>query len=384
MKQATLATLVPALLLMAACGGEKTPKKAEAAAAPPVTVRVATAAPAVWSNNYEASGTVRARTTAVISAKVMGYVREMRVSVGDRVREGQVLATIDARDLEAEYRRAEAGQQEARAAIPEADNAVAAAKANMELAAVTFRRMDDLFKKKSVSNQEYDEASTRLKAARANYEMAVAKRSQVDARIAQAEQARAAAGVMRSYATIAAPFAGVVTAKQAEAGSMAAPGAPLLTLEREGTFRLEAQVEESRLPYIKLGQTAVVRIEALDRALNARVSEIVPAVDPGSRAYTVKLDLPPVPQIRTGVFGRAVFPMGTRSVIAVPEGAIQSRGQLQSVMVVDNGVARTRLVTLGQKSGGQVEVLSGLEGGEKIVFPLPLTLTDGARVEVRP
>src|SRR5574340_131889 len=384
MRHATIPTLVTALLLTAACGGEKTPTKAEAAAAPPITVRVITAAPEVWSNNYEASGTVRARIAVVISAKVMGYVREMRVAAGDNVRAGQVLATLDARDLEAEYRRAEAGQQEAQAGIAEADNAVAAAKANLALADVTFRRMDDLFKKKSISNQEYDESSTRLKAARANYEMALAKRSQVNARIAQVEQARAAAGVMRSYATITAPFAGVVTAKNAEAGSMAAPGAPLLTLEREGTFRLEAQVEESRLPYIKIGQPAVVKIEALDRALNARVSEIVPAVDPGSRAYTVKLDLPSVPQIRTGVFARAVFPMGTRRVIAVPSGAVQYRGQLQSLMVVDNGVARTRLVTLGQKSSEQVEVLSGLEGGEKVIHPVPLTLTDGARVEVRP
>ncbi len=115
---------------------------------------------------------------------------------------------------------------------------------------------------------------------------------------------------MRDYTRIAAPFAGVVTARSVEPGNLAAPGAPLLTIEREGAYRLEASVDESRLPFVKAGQAVDVALEALDRRLTARVSEIVPAVDAASRAYIVKIDLPALPNLRSGMFGRAWFPDG--------------------------------------------------------------------------
>src|SRR5512146_526751 len=97
---------VPAIaaLLLAGCGHEA-PRKAETAAAAPVAVRAITLVPVEWAAGYEASGTVRARTAAVLSAKVMGYVREVTVQAGDRVRPGQLLVTLESRDLEAEYRR---------------------------------------------------------------------------------------------------------------------------------------------------------------------------------------------------------------------------------------------------------------------------------------
>ena len=376
--------LIPvAILFLSSCG--KTPTKTEAAGkAAPIAVKTLTAAMESWPATYEATGTVKARTASVISAKVMGYVREVHFQVGDRVREGQLLAVLDARDLEANYARAEAGIREASAAIPEVENAIAAARANMDLAQATFRRMDDLYKKKSISNQEFDEVSAKLKAAQAAHEMAVAKRSQLEARIAQAEQERSAAGVMRGYARIAAPFAGVVTAKQVEPGILATPGAPLLTIEREGAYRLEAAVDESRLGSIRTGQPVTVKLDAIGREISARVAEIVPAVDAASRAYVVKIDLPAAPQIRSGLFGRAVFPMGSRQVLAVPAGAVIEHGQLQSVMVADNGVVRLRLVTAGFRDNSKVEILSGLHPGEQLVFPLSAGLTDGAQVEVRP
>ncbi len=164
---------------------------------------------------------------------------------------------------------------------------------------------------------------------------------------------------------------------------MAAPGAPLLTIEREGAYRLEASVDESRLPFVKAGQTVDVALESLDRRLTARVSEIVPAVDAASRAYIVKIDLPAVPNLRSGEFGRAWFPMGARNVVTIPLAALVERGQLQSVFVIEDGCARTRLVTTGERGPNGVEVLSGLSGGEKLVSPVPPGLADGARVEVR-
>ena len=374
---------IAAAALWAGCGAEA-PRKTEATSPAPVPVRAVVATPAAWAAGYEATGTVRARTSAVISAKVMGYVREVAVRVGDRVRAGQPLIVIDARDMDANYRRAQAGVQEAQAAIPEVDNAVAAAKAQLDLAQATFRRMQDLFEKKSISNQEYDEATARLKAAQAAHRMVLAKRSQLEAKIAGAEQERSGAEVMLGYARMVAPFAGMVTAKSVDPGSLTTPGAPLLTVEREGAFRLEAQVEESHLGSVKIGQAVTVTLETPAAPVQGRVSEIVPAVDPGSRAYTVKIDLPALPQLRSGMFGRAVFVQGSRQVLAVPAAAVVERGQLVSVMVVEDGVARTRLITAGEKRDGQVEVLSGLNPGEKVISPLAANLADGSRVEVRP
>lgn len=342
------------------------PHKTEVAASASVAVQPVAVAAEQWPSGYEATGTVRARTAAVISSKVMGNVREVRVQAGDHVRDGQLMVLVDARDLEANYRRAEAGREEAGSTQAETGHAIAAAKAQLDLAKATFGRMKDLFEKKSISNQEFDEATARLKSAEAGYEMAQARREQVRARIAQAEQEVESAGIMRGYAEIRAPFAGMVTAKTVEPGSLATPGAPLVTIEREGAYRLEALVDESRVKSIRAGQAVSVTLEALDRTIEARVSEIVPAVDAASRAYLVKIELPPLAQLRSGMFGRAVFAAGTRAVVTVPASAVIERGQLQSVMVVENGGVHTRLVTTGEKRDGRVEVLSGLSGGERV------------------
>ena len=374
--------VLASVAILSGCGGGETHTKA-APNAPAITVESVTVCSQEWPDAYEATGTVHARTVAVTSSKVMAYVRQVAVQVGDRVKEGQELVTLDAQDLDANVRRAEAAEAEVRSAIPEADNGVAGAKANLDLAQSTFKRMEELAAKKSISNQEFDEASARLKSAQAAHDMARAKRSQLDSKLAQVGQEIRAARIMRDYTRIAAPFAGVVTSKSVEPGNLAAPGAPLLTIEREGTYRLEASVDESKLPFVKTGQSVDVALEALDRRLTARVSEIVPSVDAASRAYTVKIDLPAQLSVRSGMFGRAWFPMGSRKVLTVPATAVVQRGQLQSVFVIDDGVARNRLITTGKRDANGLEVLSGLSEGEKVVSPIPAAVADGVRVEAR-
>jgi RND family efflux transporter MFP subunit len=355
-----------ATLVLAACSRQAPPRPVVQSADRTAPGETVAATLDSWPDTYEAVGTVRARTSAAISTKVMGYVRAMNVRAGDRVREGQVLATLDSRDLEAALKQADAALSEARAGVLEADSGVASASASLELARTTAARIEDLYRKKSVSNQELDEAVARRKAAQAAHEMAIARRRQLDARIAQAEQARQAADVTRSYAEIRAPFAGLVTARTADPGVLATPGAPLVTIEREGAYRLEAQVEESRLAQIRVGQAATVTLDSPARTIAARVSEIVPAVDAASRSATVKIDLPALAELRSGAFGRAQFALASRQVLAIPATALIERGQLQSVMVVENGGARARLITIGRTSNGSIEVLSGLTAGERV------------------
>jgi RND family efflux transporter MFP subunit len=383
-----LVLLIPFTWWLTGCG--ESPRETKPVAqAPAISVNVAAATEQTLPSLYEATGTVRARESAAIAAKLMGYVREVKVQTGDHVRAGQPLITLDARDLDVSKRQAEAALEEVRSSMPEADSAVAAAKASLDLAQTTFNRMQDLWNKKSISNQEFDEASAKLKAAQAAHAMALARRAHLDAQAARVQQEVRATEVNRSYAEITAPFAGVITAKSVDPGTLAVPGTPLLTLEREGAYRLEASVDESHFSGIRVGQAVTVTLEGIDRNFDARVSEIVPTVDAASRSYTVKIDLPSAPNLRSGTFGRAAFSLGTRSALTVPVSAVNVRGQLQSVFVVDNGIAHTRLITTGEKAVGpkdmgRLEVLSGLAAGEMVVPSPPANLTDGAKVEVRP
>jgi len=380
-----VAVTAVAMLALALAGCRQAPHKAEASSSPSsLAVPVITAASTGWPNIYEAVGTVRARTSVPIASRVMGYVREVKVKLGDNVTAGELLAVLDARDLDAAYRQAQAARAEASDARTEAENNVNAAAAHLDLVKATFRRMQELFDKKSISDQEYDEAQANLKAAQATYDMAVSRRAQTAAKIQQADEAVASAGVQRGYTEIRSPLSGVITEKQVDPGTLAVPGAPLLTIEQAGAYRLEASVEEGQLAATRVGDPVTVKLDAFDRAIPARVSEIVPSVDAASRAFIVKIDLPALPHLRSGIFGRAQFTRGTRPVIPVPEAAISREGQIESVMVIENGIAHTRLITTGVREGDQVEVLSGLNPGDRVVSPRQANLADGERVEIRP
>ncbi|MBI3473801.1 MAG: efflux RND transporter periplasmic adaptor subunit [Candidatus Solibacter usitatus] len=373
----------PALLLIAAalalsCGKPDHPPAPASEAALPVRTTRVVSVEAMGS--YEASGTVRARTTTVLSSKAMGYVREVKVQAGDRVRAGDLLVMLDARDLETGQAQAEAALREARSALPEAAAGIAAAQAGLELSQATLRRIEDLLDKKSVSRQEFDEAQARRRVAAAQHEMAVAKRSQVESRIRQAEEAVKNAAILRGYAEIRAPFAGLLTERRVEPGSLAAPGTPLLTIEQP-SYRLEASVEESRLASIRGGQAVKVVLDALAQTFTGQVSEIVPAIDAASRSFVVKIDLPAAPALRSGIFGRARFPSAPRQALWIPAGALAEQGQVESVFVVEDGAARTRLVTTGGRAEGRIEILSGLGPSDRVISPRPAGLRDGRKVK---
>jgi multidrug efflux pump subunit AcrA (membrane-fusion protein) len=348
----------------------------------PVPVQVVTVSLTEIAQVHRVTGTVRARDTAAVAAKMMGQIRAVHVRAGDRVRAGQVLVEIDDDGLQASLRRAEAGRLEAQNAVAETENAIAAARTNLELTGVTHRRMQDLLAKTSVSQQEFDESAARLKSAEAALEMALAKQQQARARVEQAEAEIHSAKVVLGYATLAAPFAGLVTERQADPGSLATPGAPILLLEQQGALRLETPVDESRIGLIRPGQVVEVTFDSLGRVVEGRVAEVTPLADPATRSVTVKLALPAIPGLRSGMFGRAAFPAGYRTALLVPEAAVRERGQIQSVYVADGSVARLRLVSLGAVEGRRREVLSGLNDGDRVIVSPPAGLADGAAIEI--
>lgn len=370
--------------VLASCGGSPHEGKAPARTEAPVPVTAIAIRASDWAETFEAAGTVRARTTTTVAARMMGSVLQVTAAAGDRVTPGQALVTIDGRDLDAARRQAEAAVAEARSGVPEADSAIASAKAQLDLSEVTAKRMSDLLAKRSVSQQEYDEAAARVRVARSAVDMAQARRTQLDARIRQAEEAVRRAAVAEGYTTVTAPFAGRVIERRAEPGTMATPGAPLFEIEQEGSYRFEAKVEESRIALVKRGAPVTVRIDAIEKPLTGRTAEIVPASDEASHSFTVKIDLPGNSSLRTGLFGRAAFATGSRRAIAVPVEAVSWQGQLAFVAIADKDIARLRMVKTGAVQDGKVEILSGSSDGDLLIHPRPAGLTDGARIEVKP
>jgi multidrug resistance efflux pump len=326
----------------------------------------------------------------------MGQVTAIHVREGDHVRAGQVLVEIEARDVAANAARAKAGVAEAEQSLVEVDRAVEAAEqarvaaaANHDLAKVTYERYATLVEARAVSRQEFDEADARykmasadLKRASTNVELQRARRSETLARIEQARAESQSATVTLGYATIVAPTDGIVVRKVAEVGMMAQPGVPLLTIENPSTYRLEASIEERFMARVRLSAKVPVRIDALGGpTITGSVAEIVPAADPASRSVVVKIDLPAMPDLRSGQYGIAAFPAGERAVIAVPRGALVERGQLTGIFVVDDSnIARLRFVTTGERSGDSVEILSGLDEGQRFVAGNAGNLADGRKV----
>lgn len=319
----------------------------------------------------EATGTVRAALSAQLASQVMGTITRVNVHEGDHVRRGEVVASIDEAQQQAAYTSAKAGLQASQESI-------AAADADYALAEATMKRYQMLYDKKSVSPQEYDEVKTKLAAAKARRDAARAGATQAEAGVAQASTAM-------GFTRVRAAFDGVVISRLAEPGAMASPGVPLLVVEDPSRFRLEAQVDESKIGVAKLGDSVSVVVDSLgDQAITGKVVQIVPAADPSSRTFTVKIELPSNPRIRSGLFGRVRFPRGTRDAIEVPTAAVLTRGQMQAVYVIGGDqLANLRFVTLGTSSGDKVEVLSGLQSGDRIVAAPAGRELSGKQIEAR-
>jgi multidrug efflux pump subunit AcrA (membrane-fusion protein) len=334
---------------------------------------------------YRSSGTVRGRTTAVLTSKTTGYVRAIDVRPGDTVRAGQVLALLEANDSTAGVRRARAGFDQSLESRTEADNRLRAAQAALRVAQATQQRISALYANGSVPQQEYDESEARLQAALAEEQAAQARLRSSSARIAQAKAEVGEAQASLDDARITAPFAGQVIERRIDPGNLALPGTPLLVLEQAGTLRVETAVEESHAASVALGDGALVEIEALPQPVNGRVAEIVPTVDAASRAFVVKIDLPGERAgLRPGMFARVGFRVSSRPRLVVPTTAITKHGALDRVFATDGERLRLRMVTLGEAQGPWTEVLSGLSTGEQIVAAPTRLVTDGARFTEQP
>ncbi|HSB44707.1 MAG TPA: efflux RND transporter periplasmic adaptor subunit [Nitrospira sp.] len=331
---ATRWLIVACLLLSAGCGSKEEPTTSGLSAAPRATIQAAVVEIKTVRVpvRVEVTGQVATVYQATLSSRIQGTIDKLLVREGTQVSKGQTLVQLDSRDVQADLARASAEVENARA---------------------HFNRMKALLDDQAVSTQEVENATRALKVAEANRKAVLAQ---------------------LSYTVVKAPFDGVITEKKVEAGELASPGQPLLKMEDPRQLRLEATVAEGDLKAISRGDKISVVIDALGaQALRGIVSQILPAGDPQTHTFMVKVDLPSTPGLKTGMFGRFQLDKGTAQTILVPSSAIVERGELTSLFVVGaDQVARLRWVKVGRRFEKQIEILSGVNVDERV-------LVDGSR-----
>jgi multidrug efflux pump subunit AcrA (membrane-fusion protein) len=332
---------------------------------------------------YEAVGTVQARTFSTLSSKLMEAVTAVNVREGDLVKKGDLLVVIDDRQVSAQLRKAQATLAEAKRAEISAESVRDAAKAGARLAGATYKRYLNLMEEESASRQEFDEVEARFRQSEASLAQTEAMVEAASYRVQQAEAAVSAARVGKKDASVRAPYDGKVTAKMVDEGDLAAPGTPLLALDKEGVHCVALVLPEKHIQSIRLKQKVKVKIPSIqDRSFEGFIGRIDPSADPKSRTFRVRVALLEDKNIRSGMFARVEIPAGEAGMLLIPLTAVRHEGQLTGIYLVDSlKLAHFRLVRIGRTFGDTVEVISGLKEGGRYVVDPPSDLMDGVKVE---
>lgn len=363
-----LTTLLLATLLLSACGKKEHGSSPDKAAPVVQGAGVETVKTKSLEESFEAAGTVRSRTSAAVSPRIPGTITVMSVKEGSRVRKGEILARLEARENQATAAAAEGAVEDARRALDES-------KARRTLADTQFERYQKLFKSDVISRQEFEIKGTEK-------ELALQGVARAEARLKQAQEQASGAGTVADYTKIPAPITGIITSRLADLGATVFPGQPLFTIEDESGYQLELAIPESLSQKVKAGTSVQVTLEAIGSSFSAKIAEIVPSADPLTRTFTAKI---PLSQkgLKSGMFGRGTISLGSRiNGMTLPKRAVLERGALTFVWVLDKeSIARMRIIKAGKYLGEQVEILSGLSEGERVVTNGLEKVSEGAKIE---
>lgn len=324
---------------LAGCGGGK-PHPVASAAAP---VRTAPVELREVDIGYSAEAVVEAVRQSTVAAQISGRIVDLRFDVGDRVKKGDIIARID--------------ERAATQALAASEAQVRSAEATLTNARAQYERSRQLFTQKFISQAALDKSEADFKAAE----------SQMRAMLAGAGQV----ATERSFATIVAPYSGVVSARLVQLGEMATPGKPIMTGFDPSSLRATATVPASEVAAIQAGGKARVEIPAIGRWIEGKSVTVVPAADPRTHSSEVRIELPEdVKGVYPGVFARAHFIVGRAARLMVPLEAVLHRSELTAVYVVDeSGTPRLRQVRLGTVSDERgIEVLAGVKPGERVAL----------------
>jgi RND family efflux transporter MFP subunit len=330
-----------------------------------------------------------------VMAKVAGYVQSINVDIGDRVRAGRVLATLEVPEMQDDLTKAGAAIDEADAQIATASDELRRAEASHELAHLSFSRIADVLKREPglVPQQEVDEAHSRDLVSEAQVSAAKSSLRTAEQRrkVAQAEKARLQ--TLHKYTTISAPFDGVVTKRYANAGSMIQAGTssqtqamPIVQLSQNNLLRLILPVPESAVSRVHVGQVVDVRVSSLGRTFPGRVARFADKIQPSTRTMDTEVDVPnPALTLIPGMYAEVNLRVDERrNAVTIPLEAVdRSGGSSQVYMVTQGGMIQVTPVTLGLETAQRVEVQSGLHEGDVVVVGRRAGLKNGQKVQVR-
>jgi RND family efflux transporter MFP subunit len=358
----SLAILSSILIVLAGCGN-KTKSSGTEEKKLTGTIEVTTIQSALSDQYYETSGTLKANTVSKIAPKVMGEVTSVYVKAGDRVQAGQVLAELTDSNIQQKSAAADAGRREA-------EKGMQLAERNRTLQTKTYERYEQLYHQAAISRQQLDEIRTQYEMAQLTYEQAEAAMDKATAVLAD----------VQTSSCLLAPISGIVTEKSLEIGSMVQPGITVITVEDTQSFLIECYVESALALKIHTNMDVLVDLED-GKTVTAKVSEVVPSIDPASRSFLVKVSLADA-TLKTGQYSKVRFPIGKQPMLQVPTTAIVNKGQLTGVYVLDE-TKRVwyRLVKTGRQYDGKAEIISGLKGGETVVVNGLKDAIDGAIAE---
>lgn len=309
------------------------------------------------------SGQVEAGETAGISTRVMGYITMINVKVGDKVNKGQLLVTISNQDILAKMAQTDAMIAEADAAYKNAQK--------------DFERFTNLYRQQSASAKELEDVSLQYTSAKSRLESAKQMHNEVNASL--------------NYTRLTAPFSGVVTQKLADAGNMANPGMPILTLEQSGSYQVSAAVPENAISQVHQGSTAIISISAVNKTIQGKISQISQSSQFSGGQYIIKVQIPdPEKQgLFAGMYANVSIPVSVAGVVKndqvmVPLSSIEHKEALTGLYTVgNNNTALLRWVRLGKAERDMVEVLSGLAANEQFIVNAEGRLFNGAAVQIK-
>ncbi len=359
------------------------------------TVPIAVAEPASLENNLVLSAEFRPFQEVDVMAKVAGYVRAINVDIGSHVGQNAVLATLEVPEIQDDLAKAKAGVAAADANISTARAVVQRAEAGANIAKLSFQRIQDVATRDKglVPRQDIDVAqSKQLEAqaelASANSSLMSALQSKVEA---ESEYSRA--GAMVQYATIRAPFAGVVTKRYANTGSMIQAGISSQTqaiavvrLAQNAVLRLTLPVPVSDVAEIHDGQTVDVNVTSTGRHLQGKIARYADSVQMATRTMDTEVDVPNSDgTLVPGMYAEVHLHLADRpAALSVPLDAVDGLGtSVQQAYVVRNGIVHLVTVTVGLQTPSRVEILSGLQQGDSVIVGRHTGLSDGEKVDAR-
>lgn len=358
MKKIYTILLLSVAFTFADCGKED--KKVIADNSPAIKVKVRKI---IESNNNQflsVSGKIQASKSADVSTRMMGFVKKVHVNVGDKVRKGQLLISINNTELQAKKAQVNAGILKAKTAFKNVEK--------------NYKRFKNLFVTNSITQKEMDDMTANYTMAKASLESAKQMKNEINAQFA--------------YSNITAPFSGIITSKNIENGNMANPGMPLISLETPKEFEVIAMVPETEISQIKKGLTVDVLVKSIDKTVKGKVTEISSSAKNTGGQYLVKINLEKTDvSVLSGMFATVQFPVAKKissAMVLIPTDAIVKNGQLSGVYTISqSNTALLRWLRLGRVYGDKVEVLSGLSANENYIISAEGKLFNGAKISIQ-